>query len=101
MFQSNSTSLSPFLCRKYLKIRNIDPRWSGNVIWPGGSIVRYGKELYKAESEMNSAEPSNPSQSRFYVSTVVRGQFLKWVLFESTGKISALLMLAPRLKVSA
>jgi len=37
------------------------------MIWPCGSIVRYGKELYKAEAEMNSSEPGNSSQSRFYV----------------------------------
>ena len=40
------------------------------MIWPCGSIVRYGKELYKAEAEMNSAEPGTSSQSRFYVSQV-------------------------------
>ena len=40
------------------------------MIWPCGSIVRYGKELYKAEAEMNSAEPGSSSQSRFYVNFV-------------------------------
>jgi hypothetical protein len=63
--RSRKIQLIDFLKSLLLYIFSI--RWSGSMIWPCGSIVRYGKELYKAEAEMNSSEPGNSSQSRFYV----------------------------------
>ena len=44
-------------------------RWSSSQVWPSGSFVRHGKDLYKAEGQRNCAEPGNAGQSRFYVST--------------------------------
>ena len=42
-------------------------RWNSSLIWPFGAIVRHGKgDLYKAEGDVNCAEPGNSSQSRFY-----------------------------------
>jgi len=45
--------------------------------------VRYGKDLYKAEYEINTAEPGNTSQYRFFVNMVflfnpryLRAQFI-------------------------
>jgi hypothetical protein len=32
-----------------------------------GSIVRHGKELYKAEADTTTAEPGNNFQAKFYV----------------------------------
>ena len=41
-------------------------RWNASTVWPSGSFVRHGKELYKAEGQHNCAEPGNSTQSRFY-----------------------------------
>lgn len=42
-------------------------QWNNTLIWPFGAIVRHGKgDLYKAEGDVNCAEPGNSSQSRFY-----------------------------------
>merc|ERR1712062_288896 len=41
-------------------------RWNASTVWPYGSFVRHGKELYKAECQHNCAEPGNSTQSRFY-----------------------------------
>ena len=42
-------------------------RWNSSLIWPFGAVIRHGKgDLYKAEGDVNCAEPGNSSQSRFY-----------------------------------
>lgn len=41
-------------------------QWSPSTVWPSGSFVRHGKDLYKAEGVPSCAEPGNTSQSRFY-----------------------------------
>lgn len=41
-------------------------QWNASTVWPSGSFVRHGKELYKAEGQHNCAEPGNSTQSRFY-----------------------------------
>ncbi|XP_040581145.1 transmembrane protein 39A [Lepeophtheirus salmonis] len=45
---------------------NFYSRWTPNTVWKSGQIVRYGKDLYKAESLTNSAEPGNAAQTKFY-----------------------------------
>ncbi|XP_023337791.1 transmembrane protein 39A isoform X2 [Eurytemora carolleeae] len=40
--------------------------WSPATMWPGGSIVRHGKDLYKAEGTVNAGEPGNNHHIRYY-----------------------------------
>ena len=47
---------------------NFYAQWEGGQAWARGTIVRYGKDLYRAEGLTNTAEPGNSLQSRFYVS---------------------------------
>ena len=52
---------------KHMKLIHSFCRWNNTLIWPFGAIVRHGKgDLYKAEGDVNCAEPGNSSQSRFY-----------------------------------
>lgn len=44
-------------------------RWSDEVLWHLGSLVRHNQCLYKAEGMSNAAEPGNPADKTFYVST--------------------------------
>lgn len=41
--------------------------WQEDMLWPQGVLVRYGREIYRAQGECNAAEPGNISYSRFYV----------------------------------
>ncbi len=41
--------------------------WSPHSFWPKGSIVRHGRDLFKAEGVANAAEPDDFGQARFYV----------------------------------
>ncbi len=43
--------------------------WTANSFWPKGSIVRHGRDLFRAEGAANAAEPDDVGQSRFYVRT--------------------------------
>ncbi|KAG1714817.1 ADP-ribosylation factor-like protein 13B [Nymphon striatum] len=40
--------------------------WSGLSVWNVGSLVKHSKEFFKAEGNINAAEPGNSSHSRFY-----------------------------------
>jgi len=40
--------------------------WSGANMWSAGSIVRHGKDIYRAEGPVNAAEPGNPQHIRYY-----------------------------------
>ena len=70
---------TPFHCRcssylgRWTRIEgrvspNFYNHWSPAHFWPRGSIVRYGKDLYRSEGVANAAEPEDTGQARFYVS---------------------------------
>lgn len=40
--------------------------WQDDMLWPIGSLVRHGREMYRAQGESNAAEPGNAMYSRFY-----------------------------------
>jgi len=40
--------------------------WTAATMWPLGSIVRHGKDLYRAEGVVNAAEPGNTNHIRYY-----------------------------------
>jgi len=40
--------------------------WSPATMWQCGSIVRHGKDLFKAEGLVNAAEPGNLHHTRYY-----------------------------------
>lgn len=41
--------------------------WQEDMLLPFGSLVRHGKETYRAQGETNAAEPGNTTYNRFYV----------------------------------
>jgi len=43
-------------------------RWSEEVVWQQGSLVRHNQCLYKAEGVSNVAEPGKKADKVFYVS---------------------------------
>lgn len=43
-------------------------RWSEEVVWQQGSLVRHNQCLYKAEGVSNVAEPGKNADKMFYVS---------------------------------
>eukprot|EP00096_Caligus_rogercresseyi_P008671 TRINITY_DN2796_c0_g1_i2.p1 TRINITY_DN2796_c0_g1~~TRINITY_DN2796_c0_g1_i2.p1 ORF type:complete len:166 (-),score=1.01 TRINITY_DN2796_c0_g1_i2:26-523(-) len=45
---------------------NFYSKWAPSTDWRRGQIVRYGKDLYRAEGENNAAEPGNSAQTKFY-----------------------------------
>ncbi len=55
--------------------------WTPQSFWPKGSIVRHGRDLFRAEGLANAAEPDDVGQARFYVSV--------WSLRISRSKISS------------
>jgi len=40
--------------------------WSAACMWPMGSIVRHGKDIFRSEGGMNAAEPGNYHHIRYY-----------------------------------
>lgn len=40
--------------------------WSAAAMWPLGSIVRHGKDIFRAEGYINAAEPGNSQHLRYY-----------------------------------
>lgn len=62
--------------------------WSDSILWNQGVLVKYSKELYKAEGIANAAEPGNHTHSRFYA-----------VFSNPTGALSTLLALQLMLMV--
>lgn len=42
-------------------------RWSEEVVWQQGSLVRHNQCLYKAEGVSNVAEPGKNADKMFYV----------------------------------
>lgn len=42
--------------------------WNKTIIWPFGSYVKYGGEVFRSNSISTCATPSNNSHFRFYVS---------------------------------
>lgn len=42
-------------------------RWCPNTIWKQGALVRSDNEIYRARSDVNSAEPGSIHHERFYV----------------------------------
>ncbi|KAL0276157.1 UNVERIFIED_CONTAM: hypothetical protein PYX00_003785 [Menopon gallinae] len=40
--------------------------WDESTLWSQGALVRYSKDLYKAEGLATAAEPGNSTQYRFY-----------------------------------
>lgn len=54
-----------------VETRNIMPvnnKWNEETLYPYGALVRHGKDMYRAQGECNSSEPSNTSNIRFHVS---------------------------------
>jgi len=45
---------------------NFYSNWSAVNMWPSGSMVRHGKDIYKSEGSMNAAEPGNTQHVRYY-----------------------------------
>ena len=58
-------------------------RWNDKSVWPQGALVKYSRELFRAEGIMNTAVPGDGSQTRFYVSIIPvhSYQFMKAILF--------------------
>lgn len=46
-------------------------RWSEEVVWQQGSLVRHNQCLYKAEGISNVAEPGKNADKVFYVSICI------------------------------
>ncbi|KAJ8985360.1 hypothetical protein NQ317_008393 [Molorchus minor] len=40
--------------------------WKADVIWPYGTVVRYGRNVWCAKGDYNSSEPGNTGLKRFY-----------------------------------
>ncbi|KAJ8921469.1 hypothetical protein NQ315_003087 [Exocentrus adspersus] len=40
--------------------------WRDDIFWPGGTLVRHGRDIYKAQGDCNSSEPGNLGLRRFY-----------------------------------
>lgn len=49
-------------------IQLVQFRWSEEVVWQQGSLVRHNQCLYKAEGVSNVAEPGKNADKMFYVS---------------------------------
>ncbi|CAH0559658.1 unnamed protein product [Brassicogethes aeneus] len=45
----------------------VNNSWKEDMLWPYGTLVRYGRDIYRAIGECNAGEPGNTSLSRFYV----------------------------------
>lgn len=45
--------------------------WQEDTLWPIGTLVRHGKDVFRAQGEANAAEPGNATYSRFYVSVAM------------------------------
>ena len=44
------------------------PAWQGHVVYARGSLVRHGRDTFRAEAGANCAEPGNAGHARLYVS---------------------------------
>lgn len=57
--------------------------WQDDVIWPVSALVKHGKDIYRAQSETNAAEPGNHTYGRFYVSFLLKKNcvFFSFVVF--------------------
>ncbi|KAK4883469.1 hypothetical protein RN001_006788 [Aquatica leii] len=40
--------------------------WQEDVLWPFGSLVRHGRDIYRGLGEINVAEPGNTTYARFF-----------------------------------
>ncbi|CAH1119350.1 unnamed protein product [Phaedon cochleariae] len=49
--------------RTMLLVNNI---WREDILWPFGALVRYGKDIWRAQGDCNSSEPGNVCLRRFY-----------------------------------
>ncbi|CAH1112950.1 unnamed protein product [Psylliodes chrysocephalus] len=44
----------------------VNNTWKEDVLWPYGALVRYGKDIWRAQGDCNSSEPGNVGLRRFY-----------------------------------
>lgn len=51
--------------RSHLPVSQI---WQDDTLWPFGSLVRHGRDVYRGLGETNAAEPGNTMCARFFVS---------------------------------
>ncbi|XP_044757945.1 transmembrane protein 39A [Coccinella septempunctata] len=66
-----------------VETRNIMPvnnKWNEETLFPYGALVRHGKDMYRAQGECNSCEPSDTSNLRFYALFKNPSIILKYLL---------------------
>ncbi|CAG9858110.1 unnamed protein product [Phyllotreta striolata] len=44
----------------------VNNTWKEDTLWPYGALVRYGKDIWRAQGDCNSSEPGNVGLRRFY-----------------------------------
>ncbi|KAG5876130.1 hypothetical protein JTB14_007537 [Gonioctena quinquepunctata] len=44
----------------------VNNTWKEDILWPYGALVRFGKDIYRAQGDCNSSEPGNSCLRRFY-----------------------------------
>ncbi|XP_023020616.1 transmembrane protein 39A [Leptinotarsa decemlineata] len=44
----------------------VNNTWKEDILWPYGALVRYGKDIWRAQGDCNSSEPGNVGLKRFY-----------------------------------
>ncbi|CAH1961412.1 unnamed protein product [Acanthoscelides obtectus] len=44
----------------------VNSAWKDEVLWPRGTLVKYGKDVWRATGDCNSCEPGNSGLSKFY-----------------------------------
>lgn len=49
--------------RTILLVNNI---WQEDILWPFGALVRYGRDIWRAQGDCNASEPGNVGLRRFY-----------------------------------
>ncbi|KAL3277152.1 hypothetical protein HHI36_012505 [Cryptolaemus montrouzieri] len=58
----------------------VNNKWNEETLWPHGVLVRYGKDVYRAQGECNSSEPGSTTYSRFYALFKNPSSTLKYLL---------------------
>lgn len=46
----------------------VNNTWKDDILWPYGTLVRLGRDIWRAQGDCNASEPGNLGQKRFYVS---------------------------------
>ncbi|XP_056637192.1 transmembrane protein 39A [Diorhabda carinulata] len=49
--------------RTMLLVNNI---WKEDIMWPYGALVKFGKDIWRAQGDCNSSQPGNVALRRFY-----------------------------------